>query len=187
MMTHGAMLWGAALYNNGAINRKPAVYGEVYAPDGQPAHGPAVPADPLPTVGQYATGGMLPALFPLPRWEITQPGNVLRVFERGGEFRPIIGDPEPLEDPGRPDVKLSVRGFGTDLRTDPVFIGLQKTRLLDPTLNFAGHQRPPRRLPRQRVHRLPRRLRQRPQPRPQRAIWAELRQPRPELQHRPDA
>jgi len=28
--------------------------------------------------------------------------------------------------------------LGADNRTDPVFIGLQKTRLLDPTLNFLG-------------------------------------------------
>src|SRR5207248_571894 len=37
-----------------------------------------------------------------------------------------------------PDVKLSVRGYGTNLRTDPVVIGLQKTRLFDPTLNMMG-------------------------------------------------
>ena len=42
------------------------------------------------------------------------------------------------EEPGRPDVKLSDRGFGTLLRTDPVFLGLQKTRLLDPLLSFPG-------------------------------------------------
>ena len=34
--------------------------------------------------------------------------------------------------------RLSVRGLGTENRTDPVFVGLQKTRLLDPTLNFLG-------------------------------------------------
>ena len=44
MMAHGAMLWGAALYNNGAINRKTAVYGESYSSQGLPqrilpAHG----------------------------------------------------------------------------------------------------------------------------------------------------
>jgi len=33
---------------------------------------------------------------------------------------------------------LSNRGLGTATRTDPVFIGLAKTRLLDPTLNFLG-------------------------------------------------
>jgi len=33
---------------------------------------------------------------------------------------------------------LSARGFGTAQRTDPVYLGLQKTRLHDPTLNFFG-------------------------------------------------
>src|SRR5208282_3159662 len=34
--------------------------------------------------------------------------------------------------------QLSDRGFGTELRTDPVFLGLQKTRLLDPVLSLPG-------------------------------------------------
>src|SRR5579885_1859658 len=38
----------------------------------------------------------------------------------------------------KPDDKLSDRGFGTELRTDPVFLGLQKTRLLDPALSLPG-------------------------------------------------
>src|SRR6266436_6851544 len=40
--------------------------------------------------------------------------------------------------PGKPDDKLSERGFGTELRTDPVFLGLQKTRLLDPVMSLPG-------------------------------------------------
>jgi len=36
MMTHGAMLWGAALYNNGAIPLKNPIFGESYSPDGAP-------------------------------------------------------------------------------------------------------------------------------------------------------
>ncbi len=135
MMRHGAMLWSAALYNNGSINRKQAVYGEFYTADGQPAQALAATR---PTLDQYMNRGMLAQLFPLPRWEVTQPGNLLRVFERGGERRPITGLPDPKELPGRPDVKLSLRGLGTEVRTDPVFIGLQKTRLLDPTLNMLG-------------------------------------------------
>ena len=35
-------------------------------------------------------------------------------------------------------MKLSDRGLGTLNRTDPVFLGLQKTRLLDPMLSFLG-------------------------------------------------
>ena len=116
---------------------------------------------------------------------MTQPGNVLRIFERGGR-RPLeIGIPDPDEEPGRPKNRLSNRGLGTLNRTDPVFIGLQKTRLLDPTLQLHGHQRSSRRLPLQRLHRLPRRLRQR-------SLAGALgpvrqgRQPRHEPDHRPD-
>jgi hypothetical protein len=142
MMAHGAMLWGAALYNNGSINRKDAVYGELYTlgkVNGRVAQVPATIAPTSkPTAKEQTIFGWLPQLFPLPRWEVSQPGNILRVFENGGKSRPVIGIPEVEEDPGRPDVKLSVRGFGTDVRTDPVFIGLQKTRLMDPTLNLFG-------------------------------------------------
>jgi hypothetical protein len=141
MMTHGAMLWEAALYNNGVVRRKNAVFGEEYTTnpkDPATAVEARLFADPAPSVMQMLTHGTLPTLWPLPRWEITLPGNVLRVFERGGNIRPMTGIPDPEEDPGHPDVKLSVRGFGTDVRTDPVFIGLQKTRLLDPTLNMFG-------------------------------------------------
>jgi hypothetical protein len=134
MMTHGAMLWSAALYNNGSIDRKISIFGEAYLPDGTPAR---MVATSQPTTQQIQKG-VIPELLPLARWEITQPGTVLRVFERGGFRRPQTAVVDPLEEPGKPDVKLSVRGFGTDLRTDPVFIGLQKTRLLDPTLNFFG-------------------------------------------------
>ncbi len=135
MMTHGAMLWGAALYNNGAVPFKTPRYGESYAPDGTPQRLQAYPA---PTEEEMRTKGVLPFLGPLPRWELSQPGNVLRVFERGGRKKGEIGNPAREEDPGRPEVKLSERGFGTLLRTDPVFLGLQKTRLLDPLLSFPG-------------------------------------------------
>ena len=80
----------------------------------------------------------MPELTPLERWEISQPGNVLRVFERGGEKKGEIGNPNREEESGRPDDKLGERGFGTLLRTDPVFLGLQKTRLLDPLLSLPG-------------------------------------------------
>lgn len=139
IMRHGALLWEAALYNNGSMNRREGVYGEFYNTDGTPegARASTQPSK-MPTTNQARQKGVLSALWPLTRWEVTQPGNVLRVFENGAERRPIIGIPDPEERPGAPDVKLSIRGFGTDVRTDPVFISLQKTRLLDPTLNFMG-------------------------------------------------
>ncbi len=135
MMTHGAMLWGAALYNNGAVPFKTPHFGESYGPDGQPRKLMTFPA---PTADETEKKGVLPYLDPLQRWEISQPGNVLRVFERGGRKRPDAGNPDLSSDPGKPEIKLSARGFGTELRTDPVFLGLQKTRLLDPLLSFPG-------------------------------------------------
>jgi len=135
MMTHGAMLWQAALYNNGAIPWKNARFGESYSADGVPQR---MKTWPPPTQEDTRLKGVLPQLDPLLRWEITQPGNVLRVFERGGGGRGDLGSPNLEEDPGRPDEKLSDRGLGTLLRTDPVFLGLQKTRLLDPILSLPG-------------------------------------------------
>jgi hypothetical protein len=135
MMRHGGMLWGAALYNNGSFPFKNTPFGEFYTRDGTPAIGYTTPQ---PTPETTAKTGVLPMLGPLFPWQVTQPGNILRIFERGGR-RPLeIGNPDVDEEPGRPKNRLSNRGLGTLNRTDPVFIGLQKTRLLDPTLNFMG-------------------------------------------------
>ena len=135
MMTTGALLWGAALYNNGAYPMKNTRFGESYSADGIPQDVHTIPP---PTPEETRTKGVLAELTPLERWEISQPGNVLRVFERGGEKKSEIGNPDREEESGRPDDKLSDRGFGTELRTDPVFLGLQKTRLLDPLLYLPG-------------------------------------------------
>src|SRR5712671_811817 len=135
MMRHGGMLWGAALYNNGGFPIKDTNFGESYSADGAPQRLIQIPQ---PTAEQRRFKGVLSFLDPIPRWEISQPGNVLRVFERGGKRRLEVGLPDKEEDPGKPDKGLSARGFGTAQRTDPVYLGLQKTRLHDPTLNFLG-------------------------------------------------
>ncbi|HEY5381254.1 MAG TPA: multiheme c-type cytochrome [Acidobacteriaceae bacterium] len=135
MMTHGAMLWEAGLYNNGAYPLKDARFGEAYDSDGKSVR---LRTFPPPTPEETRTKGVLPYLDPLQRWEVSQPGNMLRVFERGGEKRSEIGKPNREDEPGKPDLKLSDRGLGTGLRTDPVFLGLQKTRLMDPMLSFPG-------------------------------------------------
>jgi hypothetical protein len=135
MMTHGCMLWGAALYNNGSFPLRQARFGESYSMHGTPLRLQTVPP---PTEEEQRCKGVLPYLDPLPRFEVTQPGNVLRIFERGGRFRPEVGIPERLEESGRPRTRLSTRGLGTQNRTDPVFVSLLRTRLLDPTLNFLG-------------------------------------------------
>ena len=135
MMTHAGLLWGAALYNNGGYPKKNTRFGESYGRDGLPQ---SIKTSPTPTPDETRMKGVLPELDPLFRWESSQPGNVLRVFERGGRKKAEIGNPNREEDPGKPDDKLSDRGFGTELRTDPVFLGLQKTRLLDPILSLPG-------------------------------------------------
>ena len=135
MMTHGTMLWSAALYNNGSFPLKDGRFGESYSENGAPQR---LIQTPPPPYEARRTKGLLEFLDPLPRWEVSQPGNVLRVFERGGRRRLEVGLPDKEEEPGKPDKGLSPRGFGSNQRTDPVYLGLQKTRLLDPTLNFLG-------------------------------------------------
>jgi hypothetical protein len=116
MMTHGAFLWGAVLYNNGSYPLKNPAFGETYDWKGATRRLFSLPA---PTGEQSRRSGVLPMVEPLPQFEITQPGNTLRVFERGED-------------------RLSLRGFGTLTRTDPVYQGMQRTRLVDPLLSFLG-------------------------------------------------
>ena len=145
MMTHGAMLWEAALYNNGSYPSKRARFGESYSMNGVPQRVQTIPP---PTDYEMEVKGVLPFLDPLPRFEVSQPGNVLRIFERGRVLPAEVGLAANVSNlgviniggdpPGKPISGLSNRGLGTKNRTDPVLIGLQKTRLLDPTLNFLG-------------------------------------------------
>ena len=57
---------------------------------------------PPPSDDETSKKGVLSYLDPLPRYEISQPANIFRIFERGGRFRPEVGIPERLEDNGRP-------------------------------------------------------------------------------------
>ncbi len=137
-MTTTAVFWAAAGYANGILPFKTAILGESYDRDGKArAIKPAYP----PTPRQVANGA-LQQLLPLPRWEIIQPGEYFRAFERGGiaqgSMPPEIGNPNPGEEAGRPDIKLGNRGRGTGLRISPAIINLHKTRLNDPHLSFLG-------------------------------------------------
>jgi len=140
MMRHGAMLWGAALYNNGAYPAKNYRFGQAYGLDGSPLR-----LDSPVSVTQAMTDrwGILPFIDPLPRFEISQPSNLLRIFERGGEEQNQLGNPNPFEEAGKPARRLSERGLGTLNRIDPVFLNLQKTRLHDPLLDFMGSNNHP--------------------------------------------
>jgi hypothetical protein len=134
-MTHGGMLYGAALYNNGVLPGKDSIVGESYAEDGTPRMLQSVPK---PSAQEQKEKGVLPFLVPFPRWELSQAGNPFRVFERGGERKLEVGVPDTAESPGKPDKGLSPRGPGTLNRTDPTVLGAQKTRLLDPMLSMLG-------------------------------------------------
>jgi len=141
----GAMLWGGASYNNGILGEKNYVLGESYNRDGVGTRllGP-VPSDP----NIAFNAGILSGLEPLPAWETVMPGDIFRVFERGGRnigsLFPETGLPDAqgklqrLEEPGRPDIRASNRGPGTGGRIAVPVLNLTKTRLNDPTLWFIG-------------------------------------------------
>jgi hypothetical protein len=136
-MTTSSIFWGAAAYANGIVGRKASFLGESYSAAGRPGT-----IQPAPLTPEQIARGALPLLFPLPRWEVTQPGEYFRAFERGGILQPSsfpeTGNPNPLEEAGRPDIRLSNRGPGTGLRISPAIINLHKTRLNDPHLSFLG-------------------------------------------------
>jgi hypothetical protein len=148
LMATGAMLWGGASYNNGILPFRNYILGSAYTRDGEPAQ-ILSPGDPHGTVTpEQAARGALPSLLPLPTWHVVPPGDIFRVFERGGrniatQF-PEIGIPniggniQRLEEPGRPDLRQSNRGPGTGLRVSIPVLNIHKTRLNDPFTWFMG-------------------------------------------------
>ena len=137
-MTTTAIFWAAAAYANGILSVKNAILGESYWRDGS---GTGIKPKKTPT-DEEAKKGVLPYLLPLPQWAFVQPGDNFRVFEDGGLVQPSafpeIGNPTPLDEPGKPDVRLSNRGPGTGLRISIPVLNLHKTRLNDPHLSFLG-------------------------------------------------
>ena len=141
----GAMLWGGASYNNGILNLKNYVLGESYDSHGVGAEifGPKIADKSI-----AFNAGILPFLEPLPAWETVMPGDIFRIFERGGRnignLFPETGLPdaqgklERIEEPGRPDFRQSNRGPGTGARIAVPVINITKTRLNDPSLWFMG-------------------------------------------------
>ncbi len=135
MMRHGAMLWGAAAYNNGAYPAKDSIFGQAYGANGVPL---ALKSPIKVTPEMQRTMGIVQEIFPLPRFNVAQPGNIFRIFEKGGTKLGELGNPDPFDPPGRPLRRLGERGLGTFSRVDPVIIGAHKTRLHDPLLDFFG-------------------------------------------------
>ncbi len=149
LMATGAMLWNGASYNNGILPFKHGVLGESYTSTGEAASimNPVKPDDWL------TSKGVLAQLYPLPAWETVPPGDIFRVFERGGRIIgsqfPEVGIPNStgklqlLEEPGRPDIKQSNRGPGTGGRIAVPVINITKTRLNDPLMWFLGTNEQP--------------------------------------------
>ena len=155
IMATGALLWGAASYNNGILDKKNYFLGESYSRDGKPQkiNGVAITKDDgsviYREVDKEELGkGIVPTLYPLPRWNIAKPGNVFRSFERGGVIPRAnaseVGNPGVINTiflipvPGKPDMKTGERGLGTELRIDTPTLNLHKTRLNDPTMWLMG-------------------------------------------------
>jgi len=147
IMASGAMLWGGAAYNNGILPYKNYVVGEAYTREGEPARVQS-PLGPGGLTAAQRARGVLAELYPMPTWHVIPPGDVFRVFERGGrnintQF-PEIGLPNPtgsiqrLEEPGRPDLRQSNRGPGTGIRVAIPVLNIHKTRLNDPYMWFMG-------------------------------------------------
>ena len=157
LMATGAMLWGAGAYNNGILPFKNYLLGEGYKVVGEgsdrhtigAAFDSLIPADASEEFKQkLAKRGVLPRFYPLPAFETVPPGDVFRIFERGGrnivtQFPEVglpnsLGQLQRLEEPGRPDIRQSNRGAGTGLRISVPVLNIHKTRLNDPFMWFLG-------------------------------------------------
>jgi hypothetical protein len=147
LMATGAMLWGGAAYNNGIVPFKNYLFGEAYTRKGEPAKIVSPLANGELSPAQKARG-VLAEMYPLPTWHVIPPGDIFRVFERGGrtigtQF-PEVGLPSPsgniqrLEESGRPDIRQSNRGPATGLRVAIPILNVHKTRLNDPFMWFMG-------------------------------------------------
>jgi hypothetical protein len=142
-----AMFWGGASYNNGILDFKQYLIGESYDRNGVGTllQGPKIPDN---LIDAAAVAGIVPQLYPLPVWESIKPGDIFRVFERGGRnignlfaetgLPDAAGQLQRIEEPGRPDFRQSNRGPGTGARIAVPVINITKTRLNDPAAWFIG-------------------------------------------------
>jgi len=94
MMTHGGMLYGAALYNNGVLSGKDPIVGESYGPDGEPRVVKTLPApSPRRRARRACCRNSCPSR--AGSWASRQPVPRLRAWRaaaaRGGAARPVRG------------------------------------------------------------------------------------------------
>jgi hypothetical protein len=160
LMATSQHFWGTVTYANGIVSAKRSIFGESYGPDGKPQvvnhivsrdggvyeHGKP---GRVPTDEEMAKNSWSEVALPLPHWEVTQPSNIFRIFEKGSRLgtaaiglnglnSPVPGLPDKFEDPGRPNNRSSDRGLGTLNRVDLPTLNVHKTRLNDPHLAMMG-------------------------------------------------
>ena len=148
LMANGAMFLEGASYNNGILPFKTGILGEAYTSKGEPARTLSPGAPPGTVTPEEKAKGAISTLYPIPTWQVVPPGDIFRVFERGGRninpSFPEIGLPnsagelQKVEEPGRPDIRQSNRGPGTGLRVAIPVLNIHKTRLNDPFMWFMG-------------------------------------------------
>ncbi len=138
IMATGAMLLGGASYNNGIVPFKRYILGEAYTREGLPA---SITAQ-FEVTREQSDMGVMQIALPLPAWETVPPADIFRIFERGGRnvnsLFPETGIPNSEEEPGKIDVRQSVRGPGTGGRVSIPVLNIHKTRLNDPNMWFMG-------------------------------------------------
>ena len=164
------MFWGGAAYNNGILDFKQYILGEAYGRNGEAIilKGPKIP-DHL--VDAAAIASIVPQIYPLPNWESLKPGDIFRVFERGGRnianLFPETGLPnangqlQRIEEPGRPDFRQSNRGPGHRRAHFGAGDQHHQDAPQRSELVVHRHQRSARRLSPFRLRFLPRRVRER--------------------------
>ena len=99
MMNHGAMLWGAALYNNGAFRIKNYRFGQAYGADGAPLR--LINPRPVTPKTRGCTASCRSSIR-CPRFNDQSAGKYPAHLRTGGEKQLQLGIPTIREPPGKP-------------------------------------------------------------------------------------
>ena len=152
MMTHGCMLWGAALYNNGSIPSKLPRYGESYSMCGAPQRLQTVPP---PTRTRSSIKGVVPYLDPLPRFEISSRATCCGSSSAAAASVPRPAFPSGSRKPGAPRTRLEQSRPGDRESHRPGLHRPAKDAAARSDAQFPRHQRSSGRLSLERLLGLP--------------------------------
>jgi len=146
MMTHGCMLWARHCTKQWRWCRSSGPrYGESYSMTACAAALQGTwPPGHRGTNRDYAVkGSCAPTSLPCPRFEISQPENILRILSAGADFDSKIRQPERLEESGRPTRSGQARRSDTEETVPtPCFVRPCTARACSIRRSiFNGHQR----------------------------------------------